>query len=50
MDPESIAYTVVAVLIVIKLAVYVIYKRVIKKVEQDELAQEKSPTEDIGPT
>ena len=38
MEPDSIAYIVVAALIVIKLAVYIIYKRVIKKAEQDEHA------------
>lgn len=40
MEPDSIAYSVVAALIVIKLVVYVIYKRVIKKIEQDELEQQ----------
>jgi len=50
MDPETIAYIVVAVLITIKLAVYVVYKRVIKKAEQDALAQESSPKQDIWPT
>lgn len=38
MEPESIAYIVVAVLVVIKLAVYMVYKRVIKKAEQDDIA------------
>ncbi|KZM39750.1 hypothetical protein OA92_19040 [Marinomonas sp. SBI22] len=34
----------------LKLAVYVVYKRVIKKAEQDALAQKSSPKQDIGPT
>ena len=38
MESDSIAYIVVAALIVIKLAVYIVYKRVIKKAEQDEHA------------
>lgn len=38
MAPDSIAFIVVGVLVVIKIAVYMVYKRVIKKAEQDELA------------
>lgn len=41
MEPDSIAYIVVAVLVVIKVAVYMVYKKVIKKAEQDEISHKK---------
>lgn len=44
MEPDSIAYIVVGALVVIKIAVYMVYKRVIKKAEQDEIANKSDTT------
>ncbi len=44
MEPDSIAYIVVGALVVIKIAVYMVYKRVMKKAEQDDLANKNDGT------
>jgi len=44
MEPDSIAYIVVGALVVIKIAVYMVYKRVIKKAELDEVANKSDTT------